>query len=169
VGVRGKIIWCAVIVAAIAAVVFLELKNRVPFNSVVEIDMSESVEEQAKAGSGGATVHEITDAIDLARDDRHVGGIVVKMGDANGRPAALKEIGAHIAAFRKTGKGSICFYDDEDDDLRAETLASACEQKLGQGAGNDDEIEGFFDVRLGDDNWYPIEMGEYLRRVRERS
>jgi hypothetical protein len=168
VGVRDKIIWCAVIVAVVAAAVFLELKNRVPFNSVVEIDVRVPVEESA-AGSGGATLHEITDAIDLARDDRHVGGIVVRMGNASGRPAALKEIGAHIAAFRKTGKGSICFYDDEDDDLRAETLASVCEQRLGQGLGNDDEIDGFFDVRLGEDNWYPIGMEEYLRRVRGRS
>jgi hypothetical protein len=133
---------------------------------VVEIDMRGPIEERAEAGSGVATLKEITSAIDLARDDRRVSGIAVRMGDANWWPAVVEEIGAHIRAFGKSGKGSICFYDDEDDDLRVDRLASACEKKVGEGAWNDDDIEGFFDGRLGEDNWYPIEMGEYLRKAR---
>ncbi|MFZ0821721.1 MAG: hypothetical protein WAM91_16770 [Candidatus Acidiferrales bacterium] len=164
--VRSKIIWCALIVAAIAAVVWLEVRNRVAFNSVVEIDMRGPIEERAQAGSSGATMQEITSAIDAARDDRRVGGLLLEIGDANGRPAVLEEIAAHVRAFGKSGKASICFYDEEDDDVRAERLASACYKKLGEGPGTDDDVEEFFNERLGEDNWSRIEMGEYLRKAR---
>ena len=181
---RKRILWCALTMAAVAVVAVLELRNRLPWNSVVEIDIRGPIDAQevqpsggasspaaSKAGTtstggGGPTLREVTAAIDEARDDRRVGGIVVQMGDANWYPAVVEEIGAHIAAFRRSGKPSICFYDEEDDAVRPGNLASECDKKVGQGPWDVDEIEELFDARLGEDNWFPIEFREYLRKSR---
>jgi hypothetical protein len=174
--VRKRIILGLFIALAAAVAGWMELHNRIPFNSVLEIRLNRAIEDQRAAAasskipadptSENVSLNELLTAIDAARDDRRVGGIVVRVGDANGWPGVLAEIGAHIRAFRKSGKPSICFYDEEDDDVRAETLASACEKRVGEGPGNDVDIDVYFNVRLGEDNWFPIEMGEYLKKTR---
>ncbi len=171
-----RIIGGAFVVILMALAVWVELRNRVAFNSVVEIDMSGAIEEGGSAGGiaeaggnsrgGGASVRELVTAIDAARDDRHIGGLVLKIGDANGRPAALKEIGAHVLAFHKSGKPLICSLDEEDDDNRVNAIAVACDKRIGEGPDVDDDVEEFFNERLGEDNWSRIDMWEYLKKTR---
>ena len=176
---RKKIIWGAAIVAISAVVVVLEMRDRVPFNSVLEIQLNGAIEEQRPApassqnptisGSDGVTVRELATAVDAARDDQRVSGLVLRIGNVNASPASVEELAARIAAFRKSGKGAICLLDDEHDDSRANAIASWCDEKPGERVSSEGEVEEFFDNRLGEDNWSPIELLEYLKQVRQGS
>ncbi len=174
-----KVIWGVIAVAVAGTAVLLELRNRVPWNSVLQIDLSGAMSEQRRistssliptlSASDSITERELAAAIDAARDDRRVGALVLRIGDVDARPDKLEEIAAniatHLAAFRKSGKPTICFLADEDD-IRANTIAAACDKRLGESVSTDEDIDDFFDNKFGEDNWFPIELRDYLKRVR---
>jgi uncharacterized protein YecE (DUF72 family) len=176
---RRKIIWCVFAVALAGTAVRLELRNRVPWNSVLQIELSGEMDEQRPVSAASLiptipasdviTLAELTRAIDAARDDRRVGALVVRINEVDASPAKLEEIATHIVAFRKSGKPTICFLNDEDDHGRANAIAAVCGQRLGEKASSDDTVEDFFNQNFGEDNWSPIELRDYLKRVRNGS
>src|SRR5580704_4895748 len=112
-GKRKKIFWIVLMLAAIVAVCWVEWTHRIPWNSVLEIDLTGQIEEQRPASASSLlsgdilVLHELTDALDAARDDKRVAGLIVRIGDVDAGWAKIQELSAHIAAFKKSGKPSV--------------------------------------------------------------
>ncbi len=166
--------------ALVGAAVQMELRNRVAWNSVLEIDMSGTIEEQRTVSDAsvmptgfvndGITISELTRAIDAAREDRRVSGLVLRIGELEASGGKLDEVAAqiatHLAAFRKSGKATVCLFADEDDDNRGNAIAAACDQRISESLNTDEDVVDFFDNKFGEDNWFPIEVSDYLNRAR---
>ena len=166
----------AVVLAGAAA--WLELRNRVPWNSVLEIDVGGGIEEQQPAagsspeakdirGLSEVELRDMTGAIDASRDDRRVGALILRIGKVDASPAKLKEIAGHILAFRKSGKTSVCLLDEQDIDNLANAIGVACDKRIGKGPNAEDGIQEFFDSKFGEDNWSRIDLHKYLSQVRD--
>ncbi|HVA72499.1 MAG TPA: signal peptide peptidase SppA [Candidatus Limnocylindrales bacterium] len=91
-------------------------------NSTLVLDLSGQIKEQRPAdfsnvffGSRALVLHEITDAIDAARTDPKIKGLIVRIGPLDTGWAKLEEIHAHLLAFDASGKPSVCYlgYDGE--------------------------------------------------------
>jgi len=88
---------------------------RLASGSVLVIDAEGEINEQRAAdffdflGEGRTPVlHDYVDAIDAARDDSRISGIVVRVAPMETGWGKLEEIRTHLLAFRKSGKPSIC-------------------------------------------------------------
>ncbi len=91
-------------------------------NSTLVLDLSGQIKEQRPTdfsnvffGSRALVLHEITDAIDAARTDPKIKGLIVRIGPLDTGWAKLEEIHAHLLAFDASGKPSVCYlgYDGE--------------------------------------------------------
>lgn len=135
---RKRILWIVAILAAVAVVGWIEWTHRIPWNSVLELDLAGQIEEQRPASASSVVsgllsgdilvLHELTDAVDSARDDKRVAGLVVRIGDVDAGWAKIQELSAHIAAFKKSGKPSVCLLEEDYNDNRAYDIATACDQ-----------------------------------------
>jgi protease-4 len=135
---RKRILWIVAILAVVAAVGWIEWTHRIPWNSVLELDLTGQIEEQRPASASSLVsgvfsgdilvLHELTDAVDAARDDKRVAGLIVRIGDVDAGWAKIQELSAHIAAFKKSGKPSICLLEEDFNDNRAYNIAAACDQ-----------------------------------------
>jgi protease-4 len=103
--------------------------------SVLVIDASGSIDEQRSSdvlsalnGDSTPVLHDYVDAIDAARNDSHITGIVVRIGPLETGWAKLEEIRSHLAAFQKSGKPSICYMGYDGVENPEYYLASACKQ-----------------------------------------
>jgi protease-4 len=135
---RKKVFWIVGVFAAVAIVGWIEWTHRIPWNSVLEIDLTGQIEEQRPESASSVVsglfsgdilvLHELTDAVDAARDDKRVAGLIVRIGDVGAGWAKIQELSEHIAAFRKSGKPSLCLLEEDYNDNRAYNIASACDQ-----------------------------------------
>ncbi|MGH9748216.1 MAG: signal peptide peptidase SppA [Candidatus Acidiferrales bacterium] len=108
---------------------------RLPSNAVLVIDADGEINEQRApdvfadfTGSGQPVLHDYFDAIDAARGDSHIQGLVVRVGPLETGWAKLEEIRAHLIEFRKSGKPSICYLGYDGIGNPEYYLASACQQ-----------------------------------------
>jgi protease-4 len=114
-GKRRALIIGLVILFFIFIVWAMSWSNRVPSNSVLVLQLSGPIEEQRPvdlfSAFGGPTpvLHDYTDAIDTARADPKVAGLVVRIGPLATGWGKLEEIRSHVLEFRKSGKPSICY------------------------------------------------------------
>ncbi|HEV3221003.1 MAG TPA: hypothetical protein VGZ48_14640 [Candidatus Acidoferrales bacterium] len=173
-----KIIAGAAVVIVIAGIVWLERRNRVVFNAVLEINLGAKAVAQKK-GTGGqpdatpvvelgaADVRDMELGIDAARDDQRVIAVLVRIGKVDADATGLKEIAAHIKMFRKSGKPSVCVLDEENAGNPANAIAVGCDKRIGEGPDAEDAITEFFDGKLGDDNWSRIDLRPYLKQLRD--
>jgi len=174
--VRTKLLIGVGVAIVIAAVVWLEMRNRVVFNAVLEIDLGAAQEQK---GAGGDTVdakpavalveadaRDMERAMDAARDDMRVVGLVIQIGKVNASPTDLKEIGAHMMAFRKAGKPAVCVLDEGDEGNLANAIAVGCDKRIDIGPDADDDVGEYFDEKFGDENWSRIGLADYLKQVR---
>lgn len=104
-------------------------------NSVLVLDLSGSIEEQRAAdlssvffGSPTLVLHEINDAIDSARTDPRIEGLVVRIGPLETGWAKLEEIHAHLLAFHASGKPSICYLGYDGEENAEYYVATGCNQ-----------------------------------------
>ena len=131
----------AIIISAIAVVFVLMIwaaarpVKIVATKGVLVIDAEGDIEEQRSSDllsalNGGATpvLHDYLDALDAARKDAHVTGLVVRIGPLDTGWAKLEEIRAHLMAFRTSGKPNICYLGDDGVENPEYYLASACSQ-----------------------------------------
>ncbi len=108
--------------------------TRVVSNSVLVIDASGQIEEQRapdffSAFSGTVPVlHDYLDALDNARTDPRITGLVVRIAPMETGWAKLEEIRNHLLAFRSSGKPSICYLGYDGIQNPEYYLASACQQ-----------------------------------------
>jgi hypothetical protein len=173
-----KIIAGVIVAVVIAGIVWLERRNRVVFNAVLEINLGAQAEEHKRGAGAGpdtmpaaeltaAEVRDMERAIDAARDDQRVVALLVRIGKVDADATGLKEIAAHINIFRKSGKPSVCVLDEKDADNPANSIAVGCDKRIANGADAEDDITEFFDGKLGDDNWSRIDLRAYLKQVRD--
>jgi protease IV len=108
---------------------------RLPSNAVLVIDADGEINEQrtpdffAELNGGGTPVlHDYLDAIDAARGDSRIQGIVVRVAPLETGWAKLEEIRNHLIEFRKSGKPSICYLGYDGIGNPEYYLASACKE-----------------------------------------
>jgi protease IV len=107
---------------------------RIASNSVLVIDASGQIEEQRapdlfSAFSGTPPVlHDYLDALDNARTDSRITGVVVRIAPLQTGWAKLEEIRNHLLAFRASKKPSICYLGYDGIQNQEYYLASACQQ-----------------------------------------
>lgn len=104
-------------------------------NSVLVLDLNGSIEEQRAAdlssvffGSSTLVLHEINDAIDSARTDPRIEGLVVRIGPLETGWAKLEEIHSHLLAFHASGKPSICYLGYDGAENAEYYVATGCDQ-----------------------------------------
>lgn len=129
----------AIIIIVLVAFVLLSFwavstPTHVVSNSVLVIDASGQIEEQRapdffSAFSGTvAVLHDYLDALDNARTDPRITGLVVRIAPMETGWAKLEEIRNHLLAFRSSGKPSICYLGYDGIQNPEYYLASACQQ-----------------------------------------
>jgi protease IV len=109
--------------------------QRLGSNSVLVIDAEGSIEEQAPpsffgplTGYSVPVLHDYLDAIDSARTDSRITGIVVRIAPLATGWAKLEEIRQHLLSYRSSHKPSICYLGYDGIGNPEYYLASACEQ-----------------------------------------
>lgn len=109
--------------------------ERISSNSVLVLDLSGAIKEQQPAnfsnvlfGSQALVLHEITGAIDAARTDPRIKGLVVRIAPLDAGWAKLEEIHSHLLAFRASGKPSICYLGYDGEDNAEYYVATGCDQ-----------------------------------------
>ncbi len=108
---------------------------RLASDSVLVIDVDGEINEQRApdffaelSGGGQLVLHDYLDAIDAARGDAHIRGIVVRVAPLETGWAKLEELRAHLIEFRKSGKPSICYLGYDGIGNPEYYIASACQQ-----------------------------------------
>jgi protease IV len=108
---------------------------RIASNSVLVVDTEGAIEEQrpvdffsALTGERIPVLHDYLDAIDNARTDSRITGLVVRIAPLATGWGKLEEIRAHLINFRKSGKPNICYLGNDGIGNAEYYLASACEK-----------------------------------------
>ncbi|MGB6717764.1 MAG: signal peptide peptidase SppA [Candidatus Acidiferrales bacterium] len=107
----------------------------ISWNSVLVLNLSGSIEEQQPPdvssfflGSQPLVLHEIDDAIDQARSDSRIKGLVVRIASMDTGWAKLEEIHQHLLDFRASGKPSICYLGYDGEENAEYYVATGCDQ-----------------------------------------
>ena len=109
--------------------------ERLEARSVLVIDANGEIDEQrptdilgSLSGWTPAVLHDYVEAIDAARADPRITGLVVRIGPLDTGWGKLEEIRSHLIAFQSSGKPSICYLGYDGIGNREYYLASACQQ-----------------------------------------
>jgi protease-4 len=131
--VRRKFWFSLIVLVILGTTIYLARAGRVPSGSVLVLDVSGPLEEQKAPGMLGAilagdivVMHQLLDAIDTAKTDPRIAGLLVKVNGPEARWAKLQEIREHLLDFRKSGKRSICLLAGDLNPNRDYYVASAC-------------------------------------------
>ena len=134
-GQRRTLVILLVIAAFIAAVWIFSRGPSISSNSVLVLDLDGPIVEQrppdlssALFGSHVLVLHEITDALDQARDDSRIKGLVVRIAPLDTGWGKLEEIRSHLLAFRSSRKPSLCYLGYDGAENPEYYLATACDK-----------------------------------------
>jgi protease IV len=133
---RAKIalVFSILFVIALLVVVSVSVSRRLPADSVLVIDLSGEMQDQRPGGlmgvraSGITLQHNVTDAIDAARDDSRIVGLVVEVRSPDFGWARAQEVRDALLEFRASGKPSICYLQSDMSGNLQYYLASACQE-----------------------------------------
>jgi protease-4 len=128
-----------IILLVLAVVVFfgwaLSSPPHLASKSVLVLEVGGEINEQRPvdllSALNGVTVpvlHDYVDAIDTARTDSRISGLVIKIEPLATGWAKLEEIRSHLLAFRTSHKPSVCYLGGDGISNPEYYLASACEQ-----------------------------------------
>jgi len=130
-----KVSTILIIVVVLAVTIYLARSGRIPAGSVLLIDLSGPVEEQKPTGFLAAlfgndilVLHNVLDAIDAAKTDPRVTGVVMKIYNPEARWGKLQEIRQHLVDFRASGKPSLCLLGGDFNPNRDYFVATGCQQ-----------------------------------------
>jgi protease IV len=121
------------VIGLAVVMISMRISQRLPQDSVLLLELGGEIEEVRPPGvfgraQGVTVLHEVLDAIDTARNDSRIAGLVVKITPlATGR-AKIQEIRNRLLEFRKSKKPSICYLHADAVDNAQYYLGSACEQ-----------------------------------------
>jgi protease-4 len=134
-GKRRAIVIVTVILFFAVLIWVVSKPARLESKSVLVIDAAGDIEEQraedfftAISGSSVPVLHDYIDAIDSARTDSRITGIIVRVGPLGTGWGKLEEIRAHLLDFRKSGKPSICYLGYDGVGNPEYYVASACQE-----------------------------------------
>ncbi|MGH9737770.1 MAG: signal peptide peptidase SppA [Candidatus Acidiferrales bacterium] len=124
------------VVLFLAVIVWALLRPRnLTGKSVLVMDVNGDIEDQAPlsvlsalTGNGSSTLQDYIDAVDSARTDPRITGLVVRIGPLSGGWAKLEELRQHLLAFRTSGKPNVCYLGYDGIGNPEYYLASACSQ-----------------------------------------
>ncbi len=132
---RGKKrFWIAVLVLVVVGSAAVKISRRLPSKSVLVLEVGGAIEEQRPSGEhpiaapSVTLLHDLTDAMDTAREDSRITGLVAKISPLEAGWAKVQEIRAHLLAFHKSGKPNICYLGEDLPGNREYYLATACDQ-----------------------------------------
>jgi protease IV len=133
---KRRAIIITVVVLFFAAIIWAALKPRQLLGkSVLVLDVNGDIEDQSPLSvlatlTGGAptVLHDYIDALDSARSDRRITGLVVRIGPLSGGWAKIEELRQHLLAFRRSGKPNVCYLGYDGVGNPEYYLASACSQ-----------------------------------------
>lgn len=132
---RAIIITAVAVVFILIAWVAIQPSRVTLAKSVLVIDAQGEITEQrstdilsALSGSNTPVLHDYLDAIDAARTDPRITGMVVRIGPLGTGWAKLEEIRSRLIAFQSSGKPSICYLGYDGIENGEYYLASACKQ-----------------------------------------
>jgi len=133
---KRRAIVIGVLILFVALILWTASKPaRLATNSVLVIDAEGTIEEQPPAsffgsitGTSTPVLHDYLDAIDSARTDSRISGIVVRIAPLSTGWGKLEEIRAHLLTFRASHKPSICYLGYDGVGNPEYYLASACGQ-----------------------------------------
>lgn len=104
-------------------------------NSELVLDLSGPIVEQEPPdisnfflGARPLVLHEINDAIDQARSDSRIRGLIVRIAPMDTGWAKLEEIHQHLLDFRSSGKPSICYLGYDGEENEEYYVATGCDQ-----------------------------------------
>jgi protease IV len=120
----------------VVLVIWAALKpTRLASNSVLVIDADGEINEQRQPDLFSAfsmisvpVLHDFVDAIDAARTDPRIVGLVMRIAPLETGWGKLEEIRTHLIDFRKSGKPSICYLGYDGIGNPEYYLASACQE-----------------------------------------
>ena len=134
-GQRRMVVIILVIAAFLGIIWVFSRGPSISSNSVLALDLDGPIVEQRPAdlssalfGSHALLLHEITDALDQARTDSRIKGLVVRIAPLDAGWGKLEEIRSHLLAFRESGKPSICYLGYDGAENPEYYVASACNQ-----------------------------------------
>lgn len=134
-GQRRMVVIILVIAAFLGIIWVFSRGPSISSNSVLVLDLDGPIVEQRPAdlssalfGSHALLLHEITDALDQARTDSRIKGLVVRIAPLDAGWGKLEEIRSHLLAFRESGKPSICYLGYDGAENPEYYVASACNQ-----------------------------------------
>lgn len=133
---RGaKIAWAIIAGLFALLVVVTAITGGVQSDSVLLVELSGPIAEQKPGGAFGelfgpkvTVLHKVADAIDAARTDSNIKGLVVRIHAPDAGWAKLQEIRSHLLEFRKSGKPSVCYLNGDLLQNREYFLATACQE-----------------------------------------
>ncbi len=133
---KRRAIVIGILIVFLVLIVWAAAKpTRLSANSVLLIDASGEISEQRSASLLGQfeddstpVLHEYLDAIDAARTDSRITGIVVRLAPLDTGWGKLEEIRAHLLSFQSSGKPSVCYLGYDGIGNPEYYLASACSQ-----------------------------------------
>lgn len=129
--------WFLGIVAGLILFVIIAvmLAGSLPSNSVLVLKLSGSLPERRPSEAAAALfgpkitlLHEYTDAIDHAARDSRISGLVLRITSLNAGWGRIQEVHSRLLAFRKSGKTSICYLNDDIIGNPEYFLATGCDQ-----------------------------------------
>ena len=111
------IVFVAIIVLAVVGLWLVRLtRRRIPRATAIEIDLDRGVVESVGSDPisrgtrrGSAVLRDVVDALDRARDDDRVSGVVIRLGNSRIGLAQAQEIRDAIKRFRGSDKRAIAF------------------------------------------------------------
>src|SRR5215469_2470468 len=105
------------------------------WNSTLVLSLSGSIVEQRPpdvatffTGAPPLVLHEIDDAIDQAKTDSRIRGLVVRIASIDAGWAKVEEIHQHLLDFRASGKPSICYLGYDGEANEEYYVATGCDQ-----------------------------------------
>jgi len=132
---KGKFWVIVVILVVLGITIYLAAAGRIASHSVLVIDLTGPIEELKPTGVLGTlfggdivVLHQVLDAVDAAKTDSRVDGLLVKIYNPEARWGKLQEIRQHLLDFRASGKPSICLLSGDINPNRDYYTATACEQ-----------------------------------------
>lgn len=124
------------VVLFLAAIIWAVLRPRhLMGRAVLVMDVNGNIQDQGPAsvlatisGNAPTALHTYLDALDAARTDPHISGLVVRIGPLNTGWAKVEELRQHLLDFQKSGKPNICYLGYDGIGNPEYYLASACSQ-----------------------------------------
>lgn len=115
-------------------ILIVRVANAIPENAVLVLELGGEIDEQRPGGVAELTepsvtvLHDVLGAIDRAKTDDRIKGLVVKITPLDTGRATIQEIHSRLLDFRTSKKPSICYLNSDWPDNPMYYLATGCEQ-----------------------------------------